>query len=242
LRSRKIKKVILDTLFPIFCLNCNTDGFWLCSQCLSGIRLLDFQLCPACERSITEKGVLCPACRESKKSSLDSLIISTSYENPTIKKLIHNLKYRFVADIAKPLADLMVKALLKNDLPIPDYIMPIPLHPRRLRWRGFNQSLLLAERISENLAPLMKIEVLDILERKKYNRPQMKIKKYKERLENVKDIITLKKEFPDLKNKTVLLIDDIATTGATLEECAKALKEKGVRKIFGAVISRQVMK
>jgi ComF family protein len=242
LRSRKIKKAVLDTLFPIFCLACETEGFWLCDQCLFKIQLLDFQLCPACEANITEKGALCPACRESRKSSLDSLIVSVSYENPVIKKLIHNLKYRFVADIAKPLADLMVKALLRNDLPIPDYIMPIPLHPRRLRWRGFNQSLLLAETISENLAPLMKIEVQDILERQKYNQPQMKIKKYQERLENVKSIFGLKEQSPDLKNKTVLLVDDIATTGATLEECAKVIKEKGARKIFGVVISRQVMK
>jgi ComF family protein len=242
LRSPKIKKIILDTIFPIFCLTCNTEGFWLCSQCFSKVKLLDFQLCPACEINITEKGILCPVCRESKKSSLDSLVVSTSYENPAVKKMIHNLKYRFVADIAKPLADLMVKALLKNDLSIPDYIMPIPLHPRRLRWRGFNQSLLLAERISENLAPLMKIEVLDILERKKYNQPQMKIKKYSERLANVKNIFSLKMQLPDLKNKTILLVDDIATTGATLEECAKILKEKEVKKIFSIVISRQVMR
>jgi ComF family protein len=204
--------------------------------------ILDFQLCPACEMNLSEKGILCPACRESRKSSLYSLIISVSYENPAIKKLIHNLKYRFVADSAQPLADFMVKALLKNDSPIPDYIMPIPLHPRRLRWRGFNQSLLLAERISENLAPLMKIEVLDILERKRYNQPQMKIKKYQERLANVKNIFSLKERFPDLKNKTVLLVDDIATTGATLEGCAKILKENGVKKVYGTVIARQALK
>lgn len=238
----KIKKAILDSLFPIFCTNCRTESFWICDDCLTKIKVLDYQVCPVCETNVTEKGALCPACRDSGKSSLYSLISSVSYENSAVKKLIHNLKYRFVSDISKSLAVLMVKALLKNDIPIPDYIIPIPLHQRRLRWRGFNQSLLLAENISENLAPMMKIEVLDILERKKYKKPQMKIKKYQDRLANVRNIFSLKKELPALKNKCILLVDDIATTGATLQECAKILKESGVKKIFGIVVARQTIK
>lgn len=136
----------------------------------------------------------------------------------------------------------MVKALLKHDSAIPDYIVPVPLHSRRLRWRGFNQSLLLAERISENIAPLMKIEVLDILERNKYRKPQMTIKKYQDRMKNVENIFCLKNELPVLKNKNILLVDDIATTGATIGECARMLKEKGAKNIFGVVIARQTIK
>lgn len=242
----KAKKLILDALFPIFCLSCHKEGYWLCESCFSRIKFLDYQLCPACENNITEKGFLCPACRAFRKSHLDSLIVAVSYENPAIKALAYNLKYRFVADIAQPLAGLMTQAILANNIPVPDFIVPVPLHPRRLRWRGFNQSLLLAHRISEELTPLLQIEVLEILLRKKYNRAQMKIKNYEERKENVKDIFALTQSENNkaklIRGKNILLIDDIATTGATLEECAKALKLAGVKYVFAAVIARQSVK
>jgi ComF family protein len=238
----KLWMSLLDTLFPISCLSCNREGLWLCKQCLSEIQLLDFQLCPDCEEYLTEKGSLCPDCRRSGRCSFDSLIVASSYENPVVKKLVHNLKYRFVAGISDSLASLLISALLKNDLPIPDFIVPVPLHPRRLRWRGFNQSLLLAEKISEDFSPPLRIAVTDILKRKKCNRPQMEIKNYHERLMNIQNNFFLAEDSPDLKNKTVLLVDDIATTGATLKECAKVLKNGGARKVFAIVIARQNFK
>jgi len=238
------KKFILDTLFPISCLGCQKESFWLCSDCFSQIKILDFQLCPVCEKNITEKGALCPDCKISGKSSLDSIIAAVSYENPVVKKMIYNLKYRFIPDSSVPLSELMTKALLRNDLPIPDLIVPVPLHPRRLRWRGFNQSRLLAENISKNLAPLFEIGVMDILKRNKNNKAQMKIKNYRERLRNIQDIFSFDARFSRsiLKSKEILLIDDIATTGATLQECAKILKENGAKKVYGAVIARQAIK
>jgi ComF family protein len=153
--------------------------------------------------------------------------------------MIHNLKYRFAAGIADPLSGIMTKALLKHGLPIPDFIVPVPLHPRRLRWRGFNQSLLLAEKIAEELIPPLKIRVLNALKRQKYNRPQVEISNYSERFENVKDVFSLGGDSPEVRSKTILLVDDIATTGATLEKCAKALKEAGAKKVFAVVVARQ---
>lgn len=205
---------------------------------------MDFQVCPECEDIITKMGLICPACRSRQKSNLDALIAATSYENPAIKQIVHNLKYRFIADISQPLARLVVKALIRSDCPVPDYIVPVPLHPRRLRWRGFNQSLLLGEHISQELTPLMKIEVLDILTRKYFNQPQMKIKNYQTRLQNVKGIFDLKYDVDKkiIENKNILIIDDIATTGATIFECAKTLKENGARKVFSAVVARQSIK
>lgn len=247
MRKQKLnlaKKFILDTLFPISCLGCQKESFWLCSDCFSQIKILDFQLCPVCEKNITEKGALCPDCKEARKSSLDSIVAAVSYENQAVKKLIYNLKYRFISDSSEPLSEWMTKALLRNDLPIPDLIVPIPLHPRRLRWRGYNQSQLLAENISKNLAPMLNIEVKDILKRDKNNKAQMKIKNYRERLQNIQDIFSFDARFGQniLKNKEILLIDDIATTGATLQECAKILKENGAKKVYGAVIARQTIK
>jgi len=187
---------------------------------------------------------LCPTCQISQKSSLAGLISAISYENTAAKHLVHNFKYRFIDGIAEPLAKLISKAWLQNDGPLPDFLVPVPLHPRRLRWRGFNQSLLLAEKISGELAPLMSIPVLDILERKKYNQPQMNIKNYQERIENVKNVFGLKNSIDKkiIKNKNILIVDDIATTGATLFECAQVLKENGAKKVFAAVVARQSVK
>ena len=243
-KIRSLKNVALDSLFPIFCLSCRKEGFWLCENCLAEMKILDFQVCPACEDSITDKGFLCFACRETRKLHLDGLIAAVSYENPAARKMVHNFKYRFVSDISEPLAKLICRALIRNDAALPDFIIPVPLHPKRLRWRGFNQSLLLAKHISDKLAPLMEIEILDILQRKKFNRPQMQIKNYQERLKNMQNIFAL---LPDtnldlIKNKNILLIDDIATTGATLEECAKVLKSAGAKKVFAAVVARQSLK
>jgi ComF family protein len=240
----KLKNTVLDALFPIFCLSCGKEGFWLCKECLNRTKLLDFQVCPVCEDTVTEKGGLCHTCHASRKSNLDSLVSAVSYEDLSLKKLVHNLKYRFAGDISQPLAKLISRALIQNDIALPDFLVPVPLHPRRLRWRGFNQSFLLASGISEELAPLTGIEILDILERKKFNRPQMQIKNYQERLQNIHDIFALNKNIDEniIKNKRLMLVDDIATTGATLEECAKILKQFGAKKVFSAVVARQSFK
>ncbi|MFH0930179.1 MAG: ComF family protein [Candidatus Moraniibacteriota bacterium] len=242
--TKSLKNAILDALFPILCLSCEKEGFWLCDSCAAQTKILDFQVCPICEDMLTEKGYLCSACRASQKSNLDSLITAVSYEDPTTRKLVYNFKYRFVGDISLLLAKFICKALIRNDFPLPDIISPVPLHPRRLRWRGFNQSLLLAEYIAEELTPLMKIKVLDILERKKYSQPQMQVKNYQQRLQNVQHIFGLKSDTNHdlIKNKRILLIDDIATTGATLKECAKVLKQFGAKKVFAAVVARQTVK
>lgn len=240
---RPVWNFILDTLFPINCLECSRENFWLCPDCLAKIKLQGIQVCPVCEKEITLDGVLCRSCRSFSKTSLDGLISAARYDLPALKQLIHNLKYRFVADAARPLGYLMAKSFFHSNLPLPALIVPVPLHPRRLRWRGFNQSELLAQELSQSLAAPLLIPIENILIRKKYNKPQMEIRNYQDRLKNVRDIFyALNTQVYILKNKTVLLVDDIATTGATLEECAKILKENGAKKVFAIVIARQTLK
>lgn len=235
----KIQTFILDTLFPITCINCGRDGFWLCKTCLKNIELLSIQTCPECEDVITDSG---RTCRNCNSSSLDGLLAVSKYQENNISKLVHLYKYRFIEDLHIPLGKIATKQLLQSTLPIPDIIMPVPLHPRRLRWRGFNQSQLIADYISQHLTPGLKITVeKEILLRKKHTPPQMKIKKYQERLSNLGCAFAIAQ--PEaVKNKSVLLVDDIATTGATIFECAKTLKLAGAKKIFAIVIARQDMK
>jgi competence protein ComFC len=238
---QKFKNEILDTLFPKTCAHCEAEGAWLCSKCLAEIKLLPVQVCPKCEKFITEKGILCHNCKKDF-ASLDSLIVAAKYGDAGISKLVHLFKYNFVEEIACILADFQTKALLKNNARLPNLIVPIPLHSRRLRWRGFNQSELLADHISKNLAPGFAIPVAsDLIIRKKYTPPQMQIKKFAERRKNIQDAFEINSaslsKYPNTKN--ILLVDDIATTGATLFECAKVLKQNGVKKVFAVVVARQ---
>jgi ComF family protein len=242
---KSTKTFILDTLFPIACLGCGRDAVWLCEGCQKNIALLSFQKCPACENAITESGSVCRKCRPDSK--LDALLVAARYKEDNIDKLVHLYKYRFISDLHVPLGELLVKTLVRSKLSIPDIIIPVPLHPRRLRWRGFNQSQLLADHIGKNLVPNLEIAVDGkTLIREKYTAPQMKIKKYSERLANLKDAFAIKKgregtSPADLHDKTILLVDDIATTGSTLSECAKTLKARGAKKVFGIVVARQEM-
>lgn len=187
---------------------------------------------------MTDNGKLCQSCKKDRPS-LDALVVAVKYRDNNIAKLVHLLKYNFVEDLHIPLGKLLIKSILKNNLPLPDLIIPIPLHKRRLRWRGFNQSELLANFISENLTPGFKVPVIsNLIIRHKYTPPQMKIGKYSERRKNIQDAFVFNSK-QEVKGKIILLVDDIATTGATLFECAKILKQNGAKKVFATVIARQ---
>lgn len=242
----KTKILILDTLFPIYCLNCHREGFWLCEECFSQIEVLSFQVCPRCEKIIIEGGKLCSRCqrlsRKNKDFPLESLLVSSQYISGHIAKMIHLFKYNFIEDLKIPLGKLMVKSLLNHQIPLPDILIPVPLHKRKMRARGFNQSELLADFLGENLAPGITLPVLkDTLKRKRGALSQMKIKNYKERQKNIQGVFAVSQK-TGLKNKNILLVDDVATTGATLLECARVLKAAGVRKVSAIVIARQEFK
>ncbi len=241
-----IKKIILDTLFPTACLFCQKPDVWLCQNCLQKIEILTSQVCPYCEKNITPAGHICLPCKISflKKNQsppLDNLLVATSYTQNNIAHLVHLYKYNFIADLNIPLAQLLIKTIFENNLPLPDLIIPIPLHHRRLRWRGFNQAELLANYIGQNLVPNFSIPVLtNLIIRKKYTPPQMKIKNYQQRKKNLANAFAFTSHNQTVvKNKTILLVDDICTTGSTLFECGKILKKNSAHSVFGVVIARQ---
>lgn len=242
----KTKILILDTLFPIHCLNCHQEGFWLCEECFSQIETLPFQACPRCEKLIIEGGKLCERCqrlsRKNKDFPLEALVVSSKYAASAIAKMIHLFKYNFIEDLKTPLGKIMVVSFFNHQIPLPDILIPVPIHSRKLRARGFNQSELLADFLSENLAPGMTLPIIkDALKRKKSTPSQMKIKNYQARRKNIQGaFIVLKSE--EIKRKNILLVDDVATTGATLLECARVLKAAGARKISAIVVARQEFK
>lgn len=241
----KFKKFILDTLFPIHCISCDKYGNWICEDCLKKISLKKHQTCPICKQKQTLNGATCFDCKN--KHTTDWLLVASFYrrgkKKTILAELIHYYKYRFIDELSNPLGEILVKAFLSSSLTLPDLIIPIPLHPRRLRWRNFNQSKLLAKYLSEELAPNFKITVIEnAIIRKKYTQPQASIKSHRRRINNLQGAFAINnnpKLTKLLKNKNILLVDDVATTGSTIFECSKILKQNQVKKVYALVLARQ---
>lgn len=239
---------ILDIIFPIYCLGCGEEGEWICPVCSEKIKLLEKQACPVCGVE-SRTGARCFNCRA--KTELDGVIAATAFfgkerQETLAKKAIHIFKYRFVKDLAGPLSEIMIRQLKKREIVKvekviifgPDIndkiIIPVPLHLKRYRWRGFNQ----AELLADNIALYFKLPVeKSILLRQKNNIPQAEVKDRKDRIENIKNAFICA-DSEKVKDKIIIIVDDVATTSATLGECAKALKNSGAREVWGVVVAR----
>lgn len=259
----KIKNFVLDVLFPIECLGCKKEGEWLCRECLVEIPLNDKFNCPLCDR-FSFWGRVCERCAFGQKN-LEGVLVASHYSNEILQQAIQLLKYQFVTGLAHPLGDLLAdflkklennKELQKNFLnhervkflelekviKTPDLffdqstiLIPVPLHKKRLRERGFNQSELLAKRLSEKTGQ----RVIDkAIIRKKYTLPQVDLK-MNERKENIRDAFFCL-DSALIEDKKVILIDDVLTTGATMTECAKVLKAAGAKEVWGLALARNL--
>lgn len=164
-----------------------------------------------------------------------SLGTAGDYEHETIRTLIHQLKFRFVTDAAKPLAELMRRFVTTAGIDLSGFIaMPIPLSRRRERRRGFNQS----ERIASHFAPHFAIPVdVMTLVRVKHARPQSELKNHDERKENIRGSFFVT-DPAVVRGKSILLIDDVTTSGATFLEASRALKYVGAEKIIALAAAR----
>jgi len=227
---------ILDLLFPKFCLNCAKEGSWLCQDCFSLIDIFKRQYCPFClDPKIVLDVKTCDSCRKSKK--LAGLYCAVSYDNFIVKKLINQFKYEpYIKELSKLLAFLIVTHLINlNNLP--DFkesiLIPVPLHKKKLKQRGFNQ----AEEIGKELSKNLKIPIFNnALTKIKQTPAQVELKK-EQREKNIKGVFNCQK-LESIKNKKILLVDDILTTCSTMEECARALKTAGAKEVWGVVVAR----
>lgn len=238
----RLKGFVADVLFPRACIGCGGSDTFLCETCLSAVPRKRTHDCPVCRRVRTPDGETCLSCR--KRSALDGVFAPSVFqEHRIVSSAIHVLKYEFVPEIAEPLGRFLAERARDTDLPIPDIVVPVPLHPWRLRYRGFNQSALIAESLATSFIPGFPVPVReDIVIRTRFTLPQAKSRGASERRENLRRAFSLAPETPDVKRtlrrKVIWLIDDVATTGATLEECAKTLKKAGAKKVFGIVVAR----
>lgn len=229
-----IKNVILDTLFPASCIGCGTEGVWLCTTCKSSIPHTEIPCCPLCKKIVS--GHTCGRC--SADTTLDGLIVATSYENKLIQDTIHLFKYQYVQSLAHPLGNNLIRAVQYVDRNTSfsyrnTVVVPVPLHRHRLLERGFNQSALLGKVVAEHYALDFFPEVL-VRQKKTEHQAQLD---RQSRIQNISGAFTTSEPF-NLMNKSVILVDDVATTLATLQACSDTLKQAGVRRVWGLVIAR----
>lgn len=242
---KQLLDLLKETFFPHSCGICHKTGSPLCNSCflLLGNTLRHSQSCGHCGIRETPLGSLCSDC--SGHTSHDGLFAALRYDDLRVARLIHLFKYRFIRDLATPLGALLATATLHSDLPIPDAIIPVPLHPRRERWRGWNQSALLANAFVAHFPETIAPPILDtLLVRTRYTATQMSIRDRKLREKNTEGAFRILRQTPDtpplfdIGGKRLWLIDDVAASGSTIAACARTLKEHGAREVFGIVIAR----
>jgi len=235
---------MLDLVFPPRCAVCRHPGTWLCSRCLAELPRLPSPVCQVCGRPVLTSQ-LCAICRQAPLSIHG--IRSVLLFEVGARQAIHQFKYRNCRPLATPLARLMADTWRMHPLPA-DVIVPVPLHIARERERGYNQADLLARA----LANMIGLPVLTgVLERARPTRAQVELSAAERRM-NMQGafacVVPADRTAPlaggraghssSVHNQRVLLIDDVCTTGATLEACSLALQAAGAASVWGFTLAR----
>lgn len=219
---------VLDILFPKFCVGCGKWGNYLCPKCSTSLSslLCTSQICSVCEKNAMD-GYTHPKCRN--RYALDRLL-SLYYYQGVIRKMIKQIKYHFVSDLVNTVVSEESREVLQITEPMT--LVPIPLHPSRLRYRGFNQ----AELLSTSLSRITSLPVrTDLLQRHRSTLPQVSMMDKEKRLANMKGAFTVvSSRVPD----KIIFVDDVWTTGATLREAGKTLKKAGAKTVLGITVAR----
>ena len=226
----------LEFLYPenISCILCNNPirkntTYSMCRECFNNINFI-LDGCIKCGKpminySLEEQSIEgCTYCLN-KGFYFDKVISCVEYTEIS-KKIIFGLKYNSKTYLSKYISIIMKEKLELENIKF-DYILFVPLHKKRLRQRGFNQ----AEKIANNLSNIIDVPVIDIIDRRYNTRRLYKLGK-EDRINELKNAFTIKSNIIDLKNKNVLLVDDIFTTGSTVNEISKILKINGLTKVF----------
>ena len=227
----KLRGMALDLLFPRWCVGCGGEGNFLCQSCQRSLPRIEPPFCPRCGKPHTG-GQLCSGCAE-WSAVIDGIRSPFRFEG-VVREVVHQLKYRNLRALAPLLSGLLSDYMRANPVP-GEVLVPVPLHRKRLRERGYNQSRLLAEGLGRlNGLPM----VADCLVRQKNNPPQARTATVEERRDNVVGVFACRDD--RLRGKQVLLIDDVATSGATLDACAEVLKASGAVSVWALTFAREI--
>ena len=224
---RRFSHVLLDLLYPPRCVGCGQVGTLYCSACRHAVPLILPPVCPRCGRP-QPRGDPCARCAAHPLQIAG--IRSVAFFDGTLRKAIHEFKYRYVRELALPLGDMLVSAWPSVLLPA-DVILPVPLHARRQRARGYNQAALLAERLGRALGiPVAN----DALIRHRNTPSQTQLDAVRRR-QNVAGAFSCRGSGVD--GRRVLLIDDVCTTGSTVEACGLALQAGGAQSVWALTLA-----
>jgi competence protein ComFC len=219
----------IDLLCPPRCAACGRMAGWFCPECQNGIEPVEPPFCPLCGRS-TPAAELCKSCRV-KPLEIDG-IRSVGYLEGALQTAIHRFKYSNLRALAQPLGRLAAEYLARYDLPV-DTLVPVPLHTSRLRQRGYNQ----AELLTREIAGLTGLDTAcGSMRRVRSTVPQVGLTAI-ERRRNVSEAFECSPG--GLGGKRILLVDDVCTTGATLEACSIALRAAGIKTVWGFTLARE---
>jgi len=219
---------LVDLILPPRCGGCHLVGSWLCDICRRRMRRLEEPLCRRCGAELESPRASC-GCK-GRLRALARLRSAVAYEGP-VEHAVHRFKYQGWRRLAGPLAQLLAERVVIEGL-ASSMVLAVPLHPDRHQERGFNQAELLARELRHRLALL---EPPGRLVRIRATMPQVGNDRL-HRWQNVRDAFAWRG--PPLDGRSLLLVDDVATTGATLEACAVALKSAGAGPVVGVTVAR----
>jgi len=243
----KTKKTMLDLFFPKFCLGCRKEGTYLCDDCRTLLDISEYNYCLCDKKPMRlppdQKSGKCSRCQNKQ---LSGLYFALPYkEKQLTKKLIRQFKYQpYLKDLAKTLASILIEHFVisgknTNEIWKNAILIPVPLSKKKLKERGYNQS----EELAKELSRALQIPVIsDCLMKIKHTSPQMELKK-EEREKNLKNAFAIKSgatsDVAPLSGKKIFLVDDVYTTGSTMEECCLVLKNAGAKSVWGVTIARE---
>ncbi len=230
---RSFVQQTLDIIFPPVCALCKRSGSVLCSNCSQQLHNQEsYARCTHCHALVTQHG-LCLACR-AHPLRLSGLRTYASYQG-ALRECIHALKYDGQIRLAQPLGALLAQTYTRHGMQA-DFLVPLPLHSVRQKQRGYNQSGLLAQVCAEHLGiPLYE----HLLIRHRATASQVGLTQ-QQRRQNVAGAFSF---LPDATTRTlfkrsIIIIDDVCTTGSTLEACAETLFAAGARNVWALVLAR----
>jgi len=233
-----LRNTLLELFYPSNCIACGypqEPGTLLCGGCKATTPRIEAPFCSRCSRpfeGLIDGDFECPNC-EALSPAYD-FVVSKYQANGILRDLIHRFKYGRQYYLRRVLANFLLEAM--DDprlLSVPaDCIVPVPLHPTRLRERGFNQADALAEIVSKSV----KIPIMRCIERRRYTQTQTQFDRT-ERIQNLRNTFALSKNSA-VRGKNSLLVDDILTTGSTLHECALVLRAAGAESVRAITVAR----
>ena len=225
---RGLTRTTLDLLFPRWCLGCGREGTYLCPACREQLAPVTAPFCGVCGRPRHGAGP-CDNCAD-RELATDGIRAPFLFGG-LVRRAVHELKYRNLRGLAPVLAGFLDDYVRANGIE-GDVLVPVPLHPRRLRQRGYNQSELLAR----ELGKLAGMPVLSgTLVRTRHTAPLARTATVEERRERVRDVFAA--GGGQAAGKSVILVDDVSTSGATLSAAAAALKAAGAARVTGLAVA-----